>query len=122
MKRTSQSRLKSFAVAFAGLKIIFTNERNFRIHLLLGIFAIAACIYFGVTAGEWIAVLLLIAIVLCAEALNTSIEYLCDHISPEYAQMIKKVKDVAASAVLICAIVAVVVGCIIFIPYLKELL
>ncbi len=117
-----QSRLKSFAVAFHGLKIIFVNERNFRMHLCLGLLAVLACIFFKVTVNEWIAVLLLIAIILSTEALNTCIEYVCDYISPEYHPMIKKIKDVAAGAVLLCAIIAIIVGCIIFIPYIREFL
>ncbi|MDR1368880.1 MAG: diacylglycerol kinase family protein [Dysgonamonadaceae bacterium] len=117
-----QSCLKSFAVAFHGLKIIFVNERNFRTHLLLGILAIFACFFFEVTVQEWIAVLLLIAVVLSIEALNTCIEYLCDYVSPEYHSMIKKIKDVAAGAVLLCAIIAIVIACIIFIPYIKGIL
>ncbi len=117
-----QSRLKSFAVAFYGLKIIFLNERNFRFHLLIGLAVIAACFFFGVTALEWIAILLTIALVLCAEALNTGIEYLCDYLSPEFHPMIKKIKDVAAGAVLLTAIIAIVIGCIIFIPYLLQFL
>ena len=117
-----QSQIKSFAVAFIGLKVIFMNERNFRIHLVIGLLALLACFIFGVTANEWIAVLILIAIILCAEALNTSIEYLCDYITPEFQPMIKNIKDVAAGAVLLCAIVAVIIGCIIFIPYIKALL
>lgn len=117
-----QSHLRSFAVAFHGLKIIFINERNFRVHLSLGLLAVIACFLFKVTVGEWITVLLLIAVILSTEALNTCIEYICDYISPEYHHMIKKIKDVAAGAVLLCAIIAVVVACIIFIPYVKEFL
>ncbi len=117
-----QSRLRSFVVAFHGLKIIFVNERNFRMHLCLGLLAILACFFFKVTAGEWITVLIFIAIILSTEALNTCIEYVCDYINPEYHLMIKKIKDVAAGSVLLCAIIALVVACIIFIPYIKALL
>ncbi|MDR3061433.1 MAG: diacylglycerol kinase family protein [Dysgonamonadaceae bacterium] len=117
-----QSRLKSFAVAFRGLKIIFVGERNFRIQLLLGLFAVIACFFFQVTTSEWIVVLLLIAVILSTEALNTCIEYICDYISPEYHHMIKKIKDVAAGAVLLCVIIAVVITCIIFIPYIHNML
>ena len=117
-----QSQLKSFAVAFHGLKVVFLNERNFRFHLLIGILVIIAGFFFQVTVYEWIALLLMIAIVLCAEVLNTSIEYLCDFVSPEYHPSIKKIKDVAAAAVLLCAIISIIVGCIIFFPYLINLL
>ena len=123
MKETflkKQSRLQSFSVAFIGLRTIFARERNFRTHLFLGLLAILACWVFGVGKSEWIAVVLLIAVVLSAEAFNTCIEYLCDFVSPEFRPVIKKIKDVAAGAVLISALGAVTVGCIIFIPYLLK--
>ena len=120
--QTRQAWLQSFAAAFAGLKVLFSNERNFRVHLLIGIAAVIACVVFHVTLMEWVVVLLLIAVVLSAEAFNTSIEYLCDIISPNYHPLIKKIKDIAAGAVLICAVIAAVIGCVIFIPYLAGLL
>lgn len=111
-----------FRPALAGLKVLAIRERNFRIHLVFTALALAGCFFFNVQPYEWIAVLILIATVLCAEALNTSIEIICDYINPEWHPMIKQIKDIAAAAVLICALIAVVVGCIIFIPYLIELL
>ena len=112
-----RSLLRSFAAAFAGLKVLFCNERNFRVHLFIGALTIGACAFFQIKTAEWIAVLFMIALVLFAEATNTGIEYFCDLISPEYDLRIKRIKDIAAGAVLIVAIIAVIVGCIIFIPY-----
>ncbi len=117
-----QSQIKSFAVAFRGLKILFANERNFRIHMAFAFLAVIAGIFFKIRSGEWIAVLLLIALVMAAEALNTCIEYICNYISPQYHPAIKTIKDIAAGAVLLCAIMAVIVGCIIFVPYILTLI
>ncbi len=116
------SQLKSFAAAFTGIKTVFANERNFRTHLCIAILAVVACFFFKVTTTEWLIVLLFIAIILCMETINTSIEYVCDYVSPEYQPLIKKVKDVAAGAVMLGAIISVIAGCIIFIPYLLELI
>jgi len=113
-----RSLLKSFDAAFSGLKVLFCNERNFRFHLFIGALTIGACVFFRIKTTEWIAVLVMIALVLCAEALNTGIEYICDLISPEYNLRIKRIKDIAAGAVLLVAIIAFIVGCIIFIPYI----
>ena len=112
-----RSLLRSFAAAFSGLKVLFCTERNFRFHIFIGTLTIGACAFFRVKTTEWIAVLIMIVLVLCAEALNTCIEYICDLICPEYDLRIKRIKDVAAGAVLIVAIIAIIVGCIIFIPY-----
>ena len=55
--------------------------------------------------------------VLAAEGFNTAIERLVDLVSPDFHPVAGDVKDVAAGAVLICAIAAAIIGMIIFIPY-----
>ena len=54
--------------------------------------------------------------VLAAEAVNSSVEALCDLVSPNYNEAIKKTKDLAAGAVLILAVSAAIIGLIIFLP------
>jgi Diacylglycerol kinase len=126
MKKNSINEHKNpknpFKPAFAGLKNLILTERNFQTHLIFVVLVIAACIFFKVTAYEWIAVLTMIGLVLGAEALNTAIEYICDHVCPETHPHIKKTKDISAAAVLVCTIIAVIVGCIIFIPYILRAL
>ena len=75
-------------------------------------------VLFGLSQTEWIAVVIVIGAVLSAEAINSSIESLADLVSPEYNEIIKKTKDLAAGAVLIMAIAAAIVGSIIFFPKL----
>ncbi len=116
-----QTRVQSFRVAFKGLKALFLNERNFQIHTGLAILAIAGCYFFQVSKNEWVDVILLIGLVLSVEALNTCIEYICDFISPQYNPRIKIIKDVAAAAVLMTAIIAVVIAGIIFVPHVIQL-
>ena len=117
-KKKRQSQIQSFKVAFNGIKLLACEERNFQIHLFFTIVAIALCFFFGVTKNEWITVLMLIVLVLSAEAVNTCIEYICDLVSPDYHPLVKKIKDISAGMVLLFAILSVVIGCIIFIPYL----
>jgi diacylglycerol kinase len=62
--------------------------------------------------------LIVIALVWAAEAFNTAIEKLTDHLFPEYHETARFAKDVAAGAVLVCAIAALVCGLIIFLPKL----
>ena len=120
-KQAKISLLKGFSVAFQGIWTLIYNERNFRFHLLVSVAVIAACFFFDVTKAEWLAVLLCIGLVISVEALNTSVEYICDLIHPEYNLVVKKIKDIGAAAVLLTAIVAVIVGCVIFIPYILNL-
>ena len=72
-----------------------------------------------ISEGEWAMLVLAIGMVLAAEAFNTAIEIDIDLTSPEYHPYARDTKDVAAGAVLITVIVAIVVGCIIFIPKLS---
>jgi diacylglycerol kinase len=52
------------------------------------------------------------------EMLNTVVEKIMDHLSPECHPRVKWIKDVAAGAVLISALVAAITGAVIFIPIL----
>ena len=120
-KRTKISPLKSFAAAFQGIWTLICNERNFRFHLSATVAVIIAGFFFHIEKTEWLAIFLSIGLVLSVEALNTSVEYICDLVSPDYNPIVKKIKDVSAAAVLLAAIVAAIIGCIIFIPYIFNL-
>ena len=72
-----------------------------------------------ITRIEWCFVVLAIVAVWTAEALNTSLEFLCDVASPQFHPMVQRSKDVAAGAVSITAIGAVVIGIVVFLPYLR---
>ena len=77
-------------------------------------------IHFGITSTEWCIVILCFGIVLAAEGFNTAIERLVDLVSPDYHPIAGAVKDIAAGAVLLCAIASAIVGTIIFLPYLMN--
>ncbi len=116
-----KNRILSFKYAVSGIVDNIINTPNFRIHLLFSCLVIFAGFYFCITKIEWLAIILCIGIVLTAESLNTSIEYLTDLVTEDYHELAKKTKDSAAGGVLISAITAFIVGLYIFIPYLKIL-
>ena len=111
-------RLESFRYAFNGLKILIREEHNARVHLVVACCVIMAGLFFQISHHEWLAIILSIGLVISAEAMNTAIENIADFISPERNESIKRIKDLAAAAVLICALTAVVVGLMVFLPYL----
>jgi diacylglycerol kinase (ATP) len=118
-KRTSFSvkeRIKSFNYAFAGLKTLFVEEHNARIHLVSAVIAIALGFVFKISFNEWISLIVVMGLVFICELINTSLEAMADFASLEKHPQIKKVKDLAAASVLISAIVALLVGIIIFCP------
>ena len=102
-----KSRIHSFSNAFRGLGLFFRQEHNARIHAVIAVITVVSGVLVGLSRIEWIAVFFAIGMVIATEAVNTTVEYLCDFICPEYNDKIKKIKDLAAGAVLICAIAAV---------------
>jgi undecaprenol kinase/diacylglycerol kinase (ATP) len=113
---SAMNRLKSFKYAFNGLKILIKEEPNARIHLLASLVVIMLSVALEINVMEWVAVVFCIGFVLVAETFNTSLEKISDFISPEKNEKIKKIKDLAAAAVLLSALTALTTGLIIFIP------
>jgi diacylglycerol kinase len=109
-------RLKSFVFAFNGLKILFSEEHNARLHLIAAILVISASIFYKLNTYEWIAVIFSIGIVFIAEIFNTAIENIADFLTTEKNEKIKIIKDLSAAAVLISALTSFTIGLIIFLP------
>ena len=82
---------------------------------------VAAGFVFGLAAWEWVAVLLCVGLVLSAECMNTALERLADRVSLDRHPLIQQAKDSASGAVLVLALTSAVVGCIVFVPRLREL-
>lgn len=118
----AESFFKSQGYARNGIKLIFKNERNFRIDLVFAVLVIIAGLFFNISHTDWIALSLVISIVLVSETINSAIEALCDTVSQDFKINIKYAKDVSAGAVLVSAIVSVVTGLIVFAPYLLDFL
>lgn len=113
-----RKRIKSFTYAWKGIKSFVCQEHNVWIHLTAASLAVIAGIIFNIQRSEWIVIVICIGMVIAAEAFNTAIERLVNLVSPEWHPIAGEVKDIAAGAVLICAIAAAIVGLIIFIPYI----
>ena len=109
---------ESFACAFRGIAALLKSEVHARIHLIATMAVIALGWWCGITRNEWIAVVLSIGLVWVAEALNTAIEYVADLAHPDEHPEVKKLKDLAAAAVLFASIIALIVGMLIFWPRL----
>ena len=114
-------RLKSFKYAFNGLRILIKEEHNARIHLFAAIGVVIAGFIFKISLHEWIAVAIAIGLVFCSEIINSAIENLSDFVCPDKNERIKKIKDLAAAAVLVSALTALVIGLLVFIPKIVAL-
>ena len=114
------ARLGSFRHAFRGLGTLLREEHNARIHLAATLAAVGLGFYLDVSRMEWALLAIVIALVWLTEALNSAVEYLADALHPEQHPLIGKAKDVAAAAVLAAAFGALLVGALVFLPYLLN--
>ncbi|MCC3356681.1 diacylglycerol kinase family protein [Bacillus sp. REN16] len=116
------SLIKSFSYAIQGLREAFFSERNLQIHFLFSIIVVICGFLFQITKVEWMVILVLIGGMFSIEMINTAVEKVVDLVTNEFHPLAKKAKDIAAGAVLIYAIIAVIIGLIIFLPYLPSLI
>jgi diacylglycerol kinase len=114
-----KNRLKSFKYALNGLISAF-YQSNFRIQLSILFVVLVAGVMTSITQMEWCLIVIVSTVVLTTEAINTSIEEICNFLTREHNPHIGKIKDIAAGAVLISAVGAVVVGLIIFLPRMAS--
>lgn len=115
-----KARLKSFSYAGDGFRALFRTEHNAWIHLSLTLAALLAGVVLRISRGEWISLVIAFGLVWMAEIFNTCLEKVMDFLSEEQHPQIKVIKDLAAAAVLTAAVVAFVVGLLIFIPKLLS--
>lgn len=111
--------LKSFHYALQGIAFSIRTQRNARIHLLASILVVALGIERNVSMNDWRWLLLCIALVWFSELINTAFEYVCDIIMPEMHASVKRAKDIAAGAVLVCASTAGFIGVMTLWPYFQ---
>ncbi|MGZ3956137.1 MAG: diacylglycerol kinase family protein [Flavisolibacter sp.] len=116
-----KARLKSFRYAWEGIVSFFRWEHNAQIHLVVTILVAILSLTLKLANWEAVAVVFSVALVWVAEMFNTVVEKTMDYISTVTHPQVKMIKDIAAGAVLITAIAALIVGCIVFIPKLLAL-
>lgn len=116
-----KNRIRSFGFALEGLLTLVRDEPNARIHFVAAMVTIAGGFLFHISSMEWVCVAFAIAAVIATEAMNTAIENMADFAADGYDERIKKIKDVAAGAVLVVAMGALVTGIIIFTPKIIAL-
>ena len=114
--------IAGFGYAFSGLWYALRTQRNARVHVAIAILAILLGIILHISAVEFAMIFVAITAVFMAEMFNTVFELCIDLASPEYHPLAKIAKDVSAGAVLLSAILAVVIGLLVFGPHLWSLI
>ena len=118
----NKNLFSSFGFAIEGVMHALKTNRNLRIHFLAAFLVIIASIYFGVNPFEMGILGVMILLVISAEMVNTAIEEMVNLITTEHRREAKLAKDVSAGMVLITVIGSVIVGILIFGPYVLRLL
>ncbi len=98
----------------------FRTEKHMRFHGIAAAAAVALSVYARLEAGQWLWVLLSIALVWAAELMNTAIERAVDLASPDKHPFAKAAKDASAAAVLVLSVFALAVGAIVLLPRVLE--
>lgn len=112
---------QSFRCALQGITGPILKERNFKIQLAFGLCAILLSAYFQIQRIEWIIIILCVGLVLALELINFAIERTVDLAADyHYHELAKWAKDASAGAVLLASIVTVIIGVLIFYPYLLN--
>lgn len=112
---------KSFLYAGKGLLRVFREEQNIRIQLFAGVVVLALSFWLGISLAEFALVMISVTLVLVSELVNSAVERVADILKPRLDSYIKEIKDITAAAVFLSALSSVIVGCLVFIPYLLNL-
>lgn len=111
---------RSYRFAIAGIFKTLRTQSNIWIHLVAACLVLMAAFWFKITRSEVLVILLCIGLVITAELLNTAIEVSLNYLSKEHHVDVEAAKDIAAGGVLVASIIAVIVGLIVFLPYVVS--
>ena len=124
-ERKHQKGIKKFLLSFTypikGLRYAYRNEQNLAVDVGVALLVTIVGFIFKINRVEWAILALTIGLVISCELINTAIEAVVDLVTEDYHPLAKVAKDTAAAAVFVFAIVAVIVGIIIFGPKVVAL-
>ena len=119
-ERKHQKGIKKFLLSFTypikGLRYAYRNEQNLAVDVGVALLVTIAGFIFKLNLVEWAILALTRGLVISCELINTAIEAVVDLVTEDYHPLAKVAKDTAAAAVFVFAIIAVIVGLIIFLP------
>lgn len=112
---------RSISNALRGVKYA-SREQNFRIQAIISIIVVFFAIFFNLKTWERVALILIIVFILVLEILNSIFERVVDILEPRVHPYAKVIKDMMAAAVLISSLGAILIGAIVFGPYIEVLM
>lgn len=112
--------LKSFKYAFKGLRRTFREEQNLRVQTIAGSLALFLGWLFQISRFDWIMLIFVVSLVILMELANSAVERVTDVLKPRISTYVKEIKDIMAAVVMLASLVSVIVGILIFWPYIIE--
>ena len=122
-KFKSQGFFNTFKNARKGLRLVLRSEVNIRVHFCAALLILLAAILLEFSATKICVLLLTISAVICAEMVNSAIEFSLDAVfHNKYSKLVGMAKDIAAGAVMFTTFIAVAIGLLLFLPPIFDLL
>ncbi len=118
MKQFITGRIKSIKYAVKGFFLLVGKEDSIKAQAFFGLLITLLGFYVGISPLEWVIQTFCLGFIFTTEGLNTAIEKICDFVHPDYHKEIGAIKDVAAGAVTIAVLTSVIIGGIIYYPYI----
>lgn len=113
-------RVKRIFTALGGMFFLVFSESSIQIQLVVIFLFVFLGLHFKISLNEWIIQTFLSGFILSIEALNTSVEKICDFIHPSFNKKIGLIKDIGAGAVSFAVISSIIILFIIYYPYLST--
>ncbi|MBI4003957.1 MAG: diacylglycerol kinase family protein [Candidatus Omnitrophica bacterium] len=107
--------------ALEGLRDAWRTQPNLRVQLCVAAMVIGVGVWVRLALIEWLWVSFAIGLVIFSELMNTAIEQTIDlavGLAPD--PLARQVKDLAAGCVLVASLMAILIGCLTFGPYLLR--
>lgn len=112
--------IRSGGYAVSGLVDTLASQSTIWFHVLVLTAFTAAAAFLRIELADWRWIALGWALVLAAEALNTGLEHLCDRVSAEPDDLVRRAKDCGGGAVLVTAVGAWVANALTLWPYVMR--
>ena len=108
--------------AINGILQAARTQRHLKFHLVAAFSVLLFCFALKVDKYEFAVITLVTLLVIMAEMLNSALEAAVDLATQEFRELARTAKDIAAGAVLICAVGALIIGYLILGPYVAGIL
>ena len=106
---------RKFENALRGIVVGVVGQNSFYVHIPTAVCAIGIAIFLRLDAISLSVLLLCVGMVFAAELFNSALESLAKSITSQHDENIRDALDTASGAVLTLAIIAAIVGAIVFI-------